>query len=358
MPTRALLTAVHMHDERIGFAVGHDAVILRTGDGGESWRLVHYAPEEERPLLDVWFRDERTGFAVGAYGYFLSTGNGGDTWTSRAVSEDDFHLNALVPAGPDRLFLAAEGGVAYRSDDGGGHVARAVPPLRWFVVRRPRARRGSAAAARASGPPVPLRGRGGELDAGGHRDQRDPDRRPPCRFRTGADHRPRRDPPHQPGRAGAACRSGSSPRARGSRPHSRSPTAACCCSASSASGACPGSSSARRCPPHSRSPPPARGRALAGRCPALRPGRQRRKPDPARPGVAAFAPPIRGTSRRSRRAGARVRAQARRTMRRFDSAPVGFGAPTRTRTRSSAFPAAHPPRTSGSGRRSPGAPSA
>ena len=134
VPTRALLTAVHMHDERIGFAVGHDAVILRTGDGGATWRLVHHAPEEERPLLDVWFRDERIGFAVGAYGYFLATGDGGDTWTPRAVSEDDFHLNALVPAGPERLFIAAEAGVAYRSDDGGGTWRALSPPYAgsWF----------------------------------------------------------------------------------------------------------------------------------------------------------------------------------------------------------------------------------
>ena len=134
VPTRALLTAVHMHDEHLGFAVGHDAVILRTGDGGATWQLVHHAPEEERPLLDVWFRDERTGFAVGAYGYFLATGDGGDTWTSRAVGEDDFHLNALVPAGPDRLFIAAEAGTAYRSDDGGGTWRALSPPYAgsWF----------------------------------------------------------------------------------------------------------------------------------------------------------------------------------------------------------------------------------
>ena len=129
VPTRALLTAAHMHDERTGWAVGHDAVILRTGDGGETWTLVHQAPEEELPLLDVWFRDERTGFAVGAYGYFLATEDGGETWTARAISEDDFHLNALVPVtersseaqppGPQRLYIAAEAGIAYRSDDGG-----------------------------------------------------------------------------------------------------------------------------------------------------------------------------------------------------------------------------------------------
>ena len=129
VPTRVLLTAVHMHDERTGWAVGHDAVILRTGDGGETWTLMHRAPEEELPLLDVWFRDGHTGFAVGAYGYFLATEDGGDSWTPRTISEDDFHLNALVPVverspesqrpRPQRLYIAAEAGVAYRSDDGG-----------------------------------------------------------------------------------------------------------------------------------------------------------------------------------------------------------------------------------------------
>ena len=144
VPTRALLTAVHMHDERTGWAVGHDAVILRTGDGGETWTLVHQAPEEELPLLDVWFRDERTGFAVGAYGYFLATEDGGETWALRAVSEDDFHLNALVPAternpeaqspGPQRLYIAAEAGIAYRSDDGGATWSELSSPYAgsWF----------------------------------------------------------------------------------------------------------------------------------------------------------------------------------------------------------------------------------
>ena len=119
VPTRALLTAVHMHDHKTGWAVGHDAVILRTDDGGNDWRLMHRAPEEERPLLDVWFRDKDTGFAVGAYGYFLATRDGGKTWASRVISKDDFHLNEIVPAGPERLFMAAEAGVVYRSDDGG-----------------------------------------------------------------------------------------------------------------------------------------------------------------------------------------------------------------------------------------------
>ncbi len=134
VPVRALLTAVHMHDARIGWAVGHDAVILRTEDGGMSWRLVHYAPKEERPLLDVWFRDEQVGFAVGAYGYFLATLDGGRTWKPRTIGEDDFHLNALVPAGTGRLFIAGESGVIYRSDDGGSTWRKLSSPYAgsWF----------------------------------------------------------------------------------------------------------------------------------------------------------------------------------------------------------------------------------
>lgn len=60
-PTRALLTGVFLHDGRLGWAVGHDGTILRTRDGGVTWQRVRYAPEEERPLLGVWFRDESRG---------------------------------------------------------------------------------------------------------------------------------------------------------------------------------------------------------------------------------------------------------------------------------------------------------
>ncbi len=141
VPVQALLTAVHMHDEKTGWAVGHDAAILRTRDGGETWQLVHYAPELHLPLLDVWFRDEKAGIAVGAFGFFLATADGGDTWICRngcldgnggnepeappllraegSEFEDDFHLNDIAPAGVGRLYLAGEAGALYRSDDGG-----------------------------------------------------------------------------------------------------------------------------------------------------------------------------------------------------------------------------------------------
>jgi photosystem II stability/assembly factor-like uncharacterized protein len=119
VPTRVLLTGVHMHDERLGWAVGHDETILRTRDGGATWESVYVEPEAERPLLDVWFRDADNGFAIGAYGAFLATSDGGTSWTERPISEDDFHLNQIAAAADGRLYIAAEAGHIYRSDDRG-----------------------------------------------------------------------------------------------------------------------------------------------------------------------------------------------------------------------------------------------
>jgi photosystem II stability/assembly factor-like uncharacterized protein len=120
VPTRALLTGVHMHDARLAWAVGHDAVVLRTRDGGSSWERVHHDPEAERPLLDVWFADAERGLATSAYGELLVTRDGGDSWQKRAIREgDDFHLNQLAAAKDGTLYIAAEAGHLYRSDDGG-----------------------------------------------------------------------------------------------------------------------------------------------------------------------------------------------------------------------------------------------
>ncbi len=120
VPTRALLTGVYLHDSRLGWAVGHDAVVLRTRDGGATWDLVHSAPEKERPLLDVWFKDAERGLATSAYGELLATTDGGDTWHPRSIREgDDFHLNQLAAAADGTLYIAAEAGHLYRSDDGG-----------------------------------------------------------------------------------------------------------------------------------------------------------------------------------------------------------------------------------------------
>lgn len=128
VPTQAMLTGVTFVNDALGFAVGHDAVILRTRDGGDSWQLVHFAPEEETPFLDVWFESADRGFVVGAYGYFFVTTDGGDSWSFEPIGEDDFHLYGVALSDGGRMYMAAEAGFAYRSDDGGESWAEMPSP--------------------------------------------------------------------------------------------------------------------------------------------------------------------------------------------------------------------------------------
>jgi len=119
VPTRSTLTAVVFPTPLDGFAVGHDAVILRTNDGGERWTLQYSDPNLESPLLDVWFADATHGLAVGAYGLALETRDGGSSWTARMLSDRDVHHNAITASADGQLFVAGEAGSLFRSDDAG-----------------------------------------------------------------------------------------------------------------------------------------------------------------------------------------------------------------------------------------------
>ena len=65
-----MLTALYFSDAKTGWAVGHDAVILKTADEGSSWTQAFAAATEQKPLMDIIFIDANIGFAVGAYGAF------------------------------------------------------------------------------------------------------------------------------------------------------------------------------------------------------------------------------------------------------------------------------------------------
>lgn len=118
-PSAPLLTAIHFLDEKRGWVVGHDSVILATADGGDSWSKQFSAPAEQKPLLGVLFLDARRGYAVGAYGAFYETADGGAKWSVRKVLEDDKHLNAIVDAGKGTLLIFGEAGTILRSTDAG-----------------------------------------------------------------------------------------------------------------------------------------------------------------------------------------------------------------------------------------------
>lgn len=173
VPVRVTLTASFFINDSKGWAVGHDGVVLTTKDGGLTWRklldgyqanelLLDHArqlkttaeqalenaseeelPEREvdlenaeyrlydaeafmkegasRPLLGIWFKNENEGYIVGAFGMFLHTQDGGNSWrpvVERLDNPDGFHLNAIRRI-DGQLFIVAEAGGIFRSDDDG-----------------------------------------------------------------------------------------------------------------------------------------------------------------------------------------------------------------------------------------------
>jgi photosystem II stability/assembly factor-like uncharacterized protein len=158
VPVSADLVAVCFPTAKAGWAVGHDGVVLHSGDGGANWvrqldgrglgeRLVaHYTRNgdekwlaeakrfaeqgAENPFLDVWFQDERTGYVVGAFGLALRTSDGGAHWEPLLHATDNpkaLHLYAVRGIGPE-VFMAGEQGIALKLDrDAGRFRALDVP---------------------------------------------------------------------------------------------------------------------------------------------------------------------------------------------------------------------------------------
>lgn len=131
VPTRQLLTAVFFLDDKRGWAVGHDAQILATTDGGATWNKQFEDLAREAPLLDVRFIDALHGFAVGAYGALLETTDGGQHWQDvgeRLDNPEQMHLNAITQVEDAGLFIVGEQGSMFRSSDDG---------LTWTPVQSP-----------------------------------------------------------------------------------------------------------------------------------------------------------------------------------------------------------------------------
>ncbi|MCW0182698.1 WD40/YVTN/BNR-like repeat-containing protein [Zavarzinia sp.] len=117
-PVNVTLTAVRFVDDKLGFASGHDAVILRTEDGGKTWAIVQYDPAGETPLFDIHMNDAQNGFAVGAYALMMTTSDGGKTWVRKPLGDLDLHLNAIATAKDGKIWIAGEAGHVFVTDGG------------------------------------------------------------------------------------------------------------------------------------------------------------------------------------------------------------------------------------------------
>ncbi|GAA0782250.1 MULTISPECIES: WD40/YVTN/BNR-like repeat-containing protein [Pseudomonadati] len=145
-PVVTQLTNVFFLNEKLGWAVGHDATIIHTNDGGLTWSLQMESTVLEKPFLDVRFFSEQQGVAIGAYGLFYRTEDGGKTWHDEfhqeLLFEEDVaylnelkqedeelylseraallpHFNRIINLDADRLLLVGELGLVAVSNDMG-----------------------------------------------------------------------------------------------------------------------------------------------------------------------------------------------------------------------------------------------
>jgi photosystem II stability/assembly factor-like uncharacterized protein len=120
VPLSADLTALTFSDARNGWAVGHDAVVLRTTDGGLNWHNQYDGRKDsqagDKPLLDIWMDASGRGMAVGAFGLALRSNDGGRTWQHCEDLLDNpqaLHLNA-IRAINGALYIVGEQGLVLR----------------------------------------------------------------------------------------------------------------------------------------------------------------------------------------------------------------------------------------------------
>ncbi len=108
VPLQTTLTSVFFINSDLGWAVGHDATILNTVDGGSTWQIQQYKPELEKPLFDIVFKTPSEGIAIGAYGLVFRTQDGGASW------HNEFHTEFLLPEDAEYLAeIKAEDEEAY-----------------------------------------------------------------------------------------------------------------------------------------------------------------------------------------------------------------------------------------------------
>ena len=175
VPVSVTLTAVTFINADIGWAAGHQGVILATRDGGHSWtrqftgrdaqqQVLALAKQREQqlnqaidnaqnddesedlqyqlddlqatiddankaiaegpsePLMDIWFADAKRGIAVGAYGLLLLTDDGGAQWRLHPdylQNTDKYHFYSIAALDAQTLLVAGEQGVVWRTRDGG-----------------------------------------------------------------------------------------------------------------------------------------------------------------------------------------------------------------------------------------------
>ena len=136
--TSETIRSIHFPSPSIGYAVGHNSVILKSTNGGNSWTALS-SPVAGHWFWDVHFTSVDTGYVVGeadpnmnpfGAGIVLKTTNGGSSWTS-IYNNPNTPIRDLFVLNTDTLFACggAEGtnNVIIRTVNGGASWTQIGP---------------------------------------------------------------------------------------------------------------------------------------------------------------------------------------------------------------------------------------
>ena len=134
VPFTKTLTDISCPSQNKCWATGHDATILHSFNGGETWEVQYQDAEFDAPLLSIHMYDDYEGVALGAFALSLRTSNGGITWDYLFIDDDEFqpHLNYTYgdnqgwrKSAKDEGYAVGELGKYYVTDDRG---------LNWLAI--------------------------------------------------------------------------------------------------------------------------------------------------------------------------------------------------------------------------------
>lgn len=105
-------------DGRRGWAVGTGGTVMRTGDGGRTWRRVAGVPRASQLHAVAFSANGQLGLAVGDSGSFLRTRDGGLTWAYVEAPSQGQSLRAVaLSADGSQAWVAGTGGTLLQSSD-------------------------------------------------------------------------------------------------------------------------------------------------------------------------------------------------------------------------------------------------